>query len=153
MAAAANSRARAAVAAEAGACRRGAVRAPVMDGHHLDIDVVPTSVCVFELDARIREMDLLIEVRQVVFAGPFLDLVWVAIGMAVVVVSVTIALVKPLLVVALELVVQDHPIDPRAALLQALGFAFERPIDLDVMFELPLAFDARVEGLAPFPEL
>ena len=71
--------------------------------------------------------------------------------MAVVVVSVAIALVKPLLVVALELVVQDHPIDPRAALLQALGFAFERPIDLDVMFELPLAFDARVEGLAAFP--
>jgi hypothetical protein len=51
----------------------------------------------------------------------------------------------------LELVVQDDPIDPRAALLQALGFAFEGSIDLDVMFELPLAFDARVKGLAALP--
>src|SRR2546428_7589555 len=58
---------------------------------------------------------------------------------------------EPLLVVALELVVQDDPIDPRAALFQALRFAFEGPIDLHVVLKLPLAFDARVEGLAAFP--
>ena len=79
--------------------------------------------------------------------SPFLDLVWVAIGVAVVVVAVAIALMEPLLVVALELVVLDHALDSRAALLQALRFTFEGPIDLHVVLMLPLAFDARVEGL------
>ena len=44
MTGAANSRARAVVAAEARACRRGAARAPVMHGHHLDVHVVPAPV-------------------------------------------------------------------------------------------------------------
>ena len=148
---AADSRAGSAVTTEAGTCRRGPVRAAVMHGDHLDVHVVPASVGLLVLDARIRKMDLLVEVRQVVLAGPFLDLVRVAIGVAVVVVAVAIVLMEPLLVVALELVVQNDPIDPRAALFQALRFAFESPVDLHVVLKLPLAFDARVEGLAALP--
>src|SRR6266446_6263946 len=71
--------------------------------------------------------------------------------MAVVVVAVAITLVEPLLVVAHELVVQNDALDSRAALLQTLRLAFERAIDLNVVFELPLAFDARVEGSGGLP--
>ena len=45
--------------------------------------------------------------------------------LSVAVVAVPIALVQPLLVLTLELVVEDDVIDARAALLQALCFAFE----------------------------
>ena len=96
-----------------------------MDSNHLDVDVVPAAVGILVLDARIREMHLVIEVRQLVLACPFLDLVRVAIGMAVVVVADAITFVQPLLVVALELVVQHDAIDWGAAAFQALRFAFE----------------------------
>ena len=148
MRATADSRARSPVAAEARASGGRAVRAAVMDGHDLDVHGVPPPGRVLVLDARIREMDVLIEVRQIVLASPFFDFVLVAVGMAVVVVAVPITLMQPLLIVAFELVVQHDAIDSRAALLQALRFAFERAIDLNIVFELPLAFNARVERLA-----
>jgi len=50
--------------------------------------------------------------------GPFLDLVLVAIRPAV----AAVALMEPLLVLALQLVVQNHPFDARATLLESLGF-------------------------------
>ena len=148
MGAATNARARAAVTTEAGSCGRGTVRTTVMNRHHLDVHVVPAPVGVLVFDARVRKMDLLIEVRQVMLAGPLFDFVLVAVGVAVVIVSLTIALVQPALIFTLELVVQNDSIDSRAALLQALRFAFEGAIDLNVMFELALAFEAPVEGLA-----
>jgi hypothetical protein len=127
------------------------VSATVVDGQDLDIPVVAAAVDFLVFDPQIRKMDPLVEVRQVVLVSPLLDLAAIAVGMAVVVITVAIALVEPRLVLTLELVVEDDAIDPRAALFQALGFTFERPIDLDVVFEFSLAFNARVEGLAAFP--
>jgi len=40
-----------------------------MYGEHLDVYVIPSPVGVLVLDARIREMDLVIEVRQVTIVG------------------------------------------------------------------------------------
>ena len=57
-------------------------------------------------------MHLVIEVRQVVFVRPFLDLVRLAIGPTTRIVPV--AFVQPLLVLALELVVEDDMVDERA---------------------------------------
>ena len=51
-----------------------------MHRQHLDIYVVVAAVDILVLDPHVREMDLLIEVRQVVLASPFLDLVWLTIG-------------------------------------------------------------------------
>jgi hypothetical protein len=113
-----------------------------MDRDHLDIHMVPSAVGVFVLDARVRKMHLLVEVRQLVLASPRFDLVPVA---------VTIVLVQPLLVITLDLVIQDDTIDACATLFQPLRFTFEGSIDLDVVFELPLAFNARVEGLGALP--
>src|SRR5947209_20004397 len=97
-----NPGARPAVTTEARAGRCRAVRTPVMDGHDLDVLVVPASVGFLVFDPQIGEMDLLVEVRQ----RPCFNLARVAIGVSVVVVPVPIALVQPLLVLALELVVQ-----------------------------------------------
>ena len=141
----------AAVTTEARPGGGGAVGASIMDGDDLDVLVVAAAVDLLVFDPQVGEMDLLVEVREVVFERPFLDLPRVAIRVAVVVVAVPIALVQPLLVLALELVVQDDAFDVRVALVQALRDAQIRLVDLGVVFELALAFEARVELLARRP--
>ena len=78
------------------------------------------------------------------FARPLANLLGRSIGVAVVVVTVPITFVEPLLVLMLELVVEEDAIDARAALRQTLGMAFIGAIDLDIVFQLPLAFHAVV---------
>jgi hypothetical protein len=73
-----------------------------MDGDDLHILAFVASVQLFVLDAEVREMHLLIEVREIVFACPLFDFALVAIGMSVVVVAIAIVLVEPPLVVALS---------------------------------------------------
>jgi hypothetical protein len=115
-----------------------------MDGDDLDVLVVVSAVnLVFE--THVREVHMSIEVRQIVLECPVLDLSWIAVGAAV---AVAIAFVQPLLVLALELVIEDHPFDARVALGEALRSPQIRPIDLGVMFQLALAFEARIERLA-----
>src|SRR5438046_568007 len=96
-------------------------------------------------------MDLFIEVGQVVFASPLAHLLLVTVGMSVVVVAAAIPFVQPALVLALELVVQHHALDRRAAVVQALRFALVGAIDLEVVFQFPLASQAVVERLAVIP--
>ena len=93
-------------------------------------------------------MDLLVEVREVVFERPLLNLPLVAIRVSVIVVAIPIALVEPLLVLALELVVEKHTLDMDVALGEPFCHAQVGLIDLRVMFELALAFEACVELLA-----
>jgi hypothetical protein len=66
---------------------------------------------------------------------------------SIVVAAIAIALVQPALVLTLELVVEDDSTNAPATRRQALCFAFVRAIDLDVVFELPLAFNAMPERL------
>jgi hypothetical protein len=124
------------------------VRAAIVRGDDLNVLVVFQAVSVPIFDAQIRKMDLIIKVRQLVFGGPFADLVIGPIRVAVVVIAVPIALMEPALVLPLELVIEHDPLDPRVTLGQPLRGAFVGAIDLEVVFELPLAFDARPEGLA-----
>ena len=56
-------------------------------------------------------------------------------------------LVQPLLIVALELVVQDHAIDARAAVAEALSLTEVRTKDLAVVFDLAGLLQLRVERL------
>jgi hypothetical protein len=62
--------------------------------------------------------------------------------------SGAIPLVEPALVFALELVVEKDAINVPATLRQALRGVFVRAIDLEVVCELSLAFDAMPERLA-----
>jgi hypothetical protein len=67
---------------------------------------------------------------------------------AVVIRTVAIPLVKPALVLALELVIEDDSIDTRPTVCQALGGAFVGAIDLEVVLPLSLAFQAIPKRLA-----
>ncbi len=113
----------------------------------LDILTFPTAIWLLIFDPKVRDMDLVVEVRQVVRLGPARDFFRRSIEVSVVIVAAAIALVQPRLVFALQLVVEEDSPDACAALLEALRFAFIRARDLDVVFELALAFQARVERL------
>jgi hypothetical protein len=96
----------------------------------LDVLALPAAIRLLVLDANVREVDLVIEVRQVVFVRPFANLIGRAIGMAVVVVMVLVAFVEPALVLALQLVVQDDALDVRTAVQETVLGLFVGAIDL-----------------------
>jgi hypothetical protein len=121
---------------------------PIMDGEDLHVFVIAAPVDLYVVNPQIGEMDVLIEVREVVFERPLLDLPLVPIRVSVVVVAIPIALVEPLLILALELVVQDDALDVGVAFVQALSDAQVSLVYLRVVFELALAFEARIELLA-----
>lgn len=113
----------------------------------LDVLALPPAIWLLVLNADVGEMDLVIEVRQVVFVCPFANLIRRAIRVAVVVVVVFIALMEPALVLALQLMVEDDAFDVRAAVQETVLGVFVRAIDLEVVFEFPFAPQARVERL------
>ncbi len=78
------------------------MRAAVMLGRHLDVLPADVAVGVLILDANVREMDLLVEVRQAVLARPLFDLFRCAVGPAVAVAVAAIALLQEALVLAFQ---------------------------------------------------
>src|SRR5713101_8983130 len=135
----------AAITREARARRRGCVAAPIVEGDDLDILVIPPAIGVFVLDAQVRDMHLVIEVRQVVFVRPFLDLVRITIGPAICIIVVSISFVQPLLVLALELVVEDDMVDARALFDQSFRFEQVCAVHLHVMFDFARLLQLSVE--------
>ena len=123
------------------------MRAAVVLRGDFDVLVVPSAIRFLVLNAKVREMDLLIEVREVVFACPTFDFLCRPVRVTVIVVAVPIALVQPGLVLALQLVVEDHALDVRAPLLKAFCFTLIGTIDLDVVLPFPLTFEPGVERL------
>lgn len=120
-------------------------------GRDLDVLVLLAVVLIAIFDSEIGEVDAFIEVGQVVLARPFTDLFTGPIGGAVTVGAAAIALVQPGLVFTLELVVEANPLDVCAAVRQALRGAFVGSVDLDVVSELALTFNAMPEGLPGIP--
>lgn len=144
-------RAAAPIAREPGPAVGRAMRAAIVFGHHFDVQVILASIDVAILDPTVRKVHLSIEERQVVIVRPLRDLALVAIGPAVSIWSVAITLVEPLLVLALQLVVQPHPLDLQAPLLEPRCLALIGAVDLRVVFELALAFEPCVERLTRIP--
>ena len=92
-------------------------------------------------------MHPLIEVRQVVVAGPPLDLARVAIGSTVAIGPAAIGLLQPLLVLAFEFLLEDDAPNVGALLQEPFLLAQVRAIELAVVRQLALAADAGKEGL------
>jgi hypothetical protein len=115
------------------------VSAAIVRRDDLDVLAIPMAVWLLILDADVREVDFVIEVRQVMFVGPFANLIRRPVGMAVIVIVVLVALVEPPLVLALQLVVEDNALDVRAALQETRLGLFIRAIELDVVLQLALA--------------
>jgi len=110
---------------EPGTGSGGRTAAAVMDGHNLDVLVIVAAVNVLVFDAEIGEVNLVVEVGKVVRRRPFFDLVLVAIGPSV----TAIALVQPLLVFALELVVEDDSFDAPRSWSRSASRRYETPLN------------------------
>jgi hypothetical protein len=127
------------------------MRPAIVRRDDFDVLALPSAIGFLVLDADVGEVDLVIEVREVVFVRPFANLIGCAIRMAVVVVLVAVALVEPALVLALQLVVEDDALDVRTAVQETVLGLFVRPIDLEVVFQFALAPQACVERLVMVP--
>jgi hypothetical protein len=125
--------------------------AAVMHRRHLDVDMVKHPVGISIFDAEVRDVELVIEVRQVVFSSPVLDLPWFTIWPPVDMFAVAIPGVQPLLVLALELVIEQHPLDTSVPLRELRRFPLVGSIHLRVVLDFPWLDEAGVEGLTmPF---
>src|SRR5882762_7784635 len=115
-----------------------------------DFQILPAhiAVLVLVLDAYVREMDLLIEVRQVVLTRPRLDLLDTPIWTAVAVAVAAIAFLEKPLIVAFQLSVEFDAQNACFARLQPLGRLQVRSIELRVVSAFPSPVSACVEGLA-----
>ena len=119
----------------------------VMLGGHLDVVMVPTAVGILILDPQVGEVDLIVEVREIVFMRPRADLLVGPIGVSVVPRTVAITLMEPALIFTLELVVELDAFDPRVAFGEALCCPLIGAIDLKVVFAFSFAFKTIPEGL------
>jgi hypothetical protein len=96
-------------------------------------------------------VDITVLVRQVVFARPSCDLLRLPVRPAIAILPAAIAFVQESLVVALQLIVQDHAIYSPALLAQPLLGAEVSAVDLRVVRQLTRLSEARVERLAWLP--
>jgi len=119
----------------------------VVAGHDLEILVPRAAVSVLVLDARIREPDVPIVVRQIAFTCPPRNLFGLTVRPTVAVLLAAIALVQESLIVALQLVVEDDALDPAATIPQSLLGALVRAIDLGVVRQLARLPEAGPERL------
>ena len=109
----------AAVTGESSPRAAGGMAAAVVIRDHLDV-FVTVSPIELVLEAEIGKMDRLVEVRQVVLARPLLDFARVPVRSPVTVRTAAVVLLEPLLVLALEIVLQDDATDVRAFLAKPL---------------------------------
>ena len=110
--------------------------AAVVDGFDFDIERVEAAVTVLVLNPSIGELNVAVLVGQIVFDGPSVDLVGTPIWPAVAVGATTIALLKKLLVVALQLVVEDDAADDCVVLPEPFGLLLVRAVDLRIVRQL-----------------
>lgn len=126
------------------------MRPAVVLGLHLEVEAPPALVFrLVVLDARVREVHLRVEVRQVVLVGPGPHFRGRAFALMLVL-MVTVSVVPPALVLALQLVVEHDASDAPTTLLDGACGVLVGVVDMDVVFELAGALGAGVEGLRAF---
>ena len=103
----------------------------------------------FVLDAKIGEVNAVVEVRQVVLTRPSFDFASVPMRSSVAVGTSAIVLLQPLLIFALELVVEDDAPNLRALVAEPFLFPQVGAIELGVVRQLTRPAHAGVEGLLP----
>jgi hypothetical protein len=126
------------------------VGAAVVGGDDLEILMPRAAVSILVLDARVREPDVPIVVRQLVFPRPACNLFGLPVRPTVTLFLASIALVEESLIVALQLIVEDDALNPTALAAEALLSALISAIDLRVVRQLARLSQTRVEVLAGF---
>jgi hypothetical protein len=126
----------------------GGVSAAVVRRKELDV-LMKLSAIELVLDSVVGEMNLVVEVRQIVFARPVTDLVLVATRAAVAVGATAVGLLEELLVLALQVLFEDDASDFKVRVLVSKTrlFLSKRRVEIRVVVDLPRAADAGVEHL------
>jgi len=124
------------------------VGASIVAGHDLNVIVAWAPVSVFVFDPGIREVNMAVLVRQVMFTRPSRYFPWLPVRSSIAVLPAAITLVQKSLVVALQLVVQDDAVHSAALLADTLLSAQVCAIDLRVVIKFSRLSEARVERLA-----
>jgi hypothetical protein len=106
------------------------VSAAIVSRDHFEVLVSRAAIAVLVLDARVRETHVTVLVRQVALPSPLSDLMKVSVRPSIAILPALVALVQEPLVVALELVVEDHSIHSAALLAQPLFSIQVRAVDL-----------------------
>jgi hypothetical protein len=110
---------------------------------------VPVASVQLIFDAEVGKMHGVIEVRELVVACPVFDLARVAIRASVTVWPASVPLLEPLLVLALEFVVQHDATNVGALFAEPLLFSQVRAIELAVVRQLARSVHSGIERLLP----
>jgi len=108
------------------------VGAAIVFGDYLDVFVMIASVQLI-FDAKVREVDRLVEVRQFVFMRPRFNLASIPIRSTVAVWPAAIWVLQSFLILALELLFEHHAMDVRTGITETLLLAKVSAIDLNVV--------------------
>jgi hypothetical protein len=79
----------------------------------LEIFDLTATVGPLVLDTEIRELDMIVDDGQGVHVCPLVDFLARPVGPPIRIGSITIGLLEKLLILALQLIVEDHPLDAR----------------------------------------
>ena len=137
-------------AVETEPCTRsaGGMTASVMLREHLDVLVTFAAIDLV-LDAKVGEVDAIIEVRQFVVLRPSADLVLVAVRPPVTLGPVAVVVLEEVLVVSFEVLFEDDTADLDGSVLLSetrVLFAI-RGVQVSIVIEFARAIHARVERL------
>ena len=126
------------VNAKAGLPPAGGVGATIVGREQLDV-LMELPAIDLVLDAVIREVHMVVEVRQIVLARPITDLIVVAARAAVAVRSVAVVVLQKLLVLALQVLLQNDAsnLEVRMLASKAGFFLTERRVEIRVVVDLP----------------
>ncbi len=136
----------AAVTRESGPRAIGGVRAAVVLGEDLDI-LMAVAAVELVLDPEVRKVQAVIEVRELAFTGPFFDLMRVPIRAPVTIRPTAIVFLEKALVLALEVLLEDHAVYLRTLLAEPLLSAEVGAIEGRVVRQLTRPTDACMERL------
>jgi hypothetical protein len=100
-----------------------------------DLDVLDVTAAVWPLvfKAHIRKVDVTVEERQIVLVRPLLDFSGITVRTSVGVTLVPVAVVEKLLILAFELVVEHHTLDPNVVFLKPFGSSHVGGVKLRVV--------------------
>ena len=124
------------------------MRTAVVLREQLDVPVMFAAIDLV-LDAKVREVDTIVEVRQLTFGRPAADLLFGAVRSSSAVGPVAVVVLQELLILPLQILFKHHALDIDAVVLlsQAGVFFAIRGIQVGVVIQFPRAVDVRVEFL------
>lgn len=135
-----------AIAREPGARLRGGVGAAVVGGRDLDVFHVAPAVRPLVFDPDVRELHPVVIHGEAVFVRPLLNLLLCPVGAAVAIGAVTVPLLEKALIFALQLGLEDDPLDARAFLPETFGAPHVRAVQMGVVGQFARSDEQRTEG-------